>query len=524
MDRRRALLSNAWLQLLLVVLAVVLLNTFAARHFTRLDLTADRIYSLDMTTRALVYRLERPLIAKVYFTRGLEAPYNNHEQILIDKLEDMRAYSKGWMDIQVVDPSRDQEKVEEAKRFGIEPIQYLYKSASRQELKKVYMGLALVYGDRQEVLPAVTQTATLEYELARALKSLVSDEPRKVIGYSSGFGEPDLVSAQGPLETLTTAIRARFNIARVPLGGGGLIPEEVDAMLVIGPQATVSERAQYQLDQFLMRGGAVAFFITSTKPDLRSLKPQNVLHGLDGLLGAYGVQLNRDVVVDRLHNGRMPFPVREGQFITRKSINYPLLPRASDINHDTVLSKGIDNLLFPFASSLTLADPLPPDVVSSVIASSDADSGRIRAIRTIDPAAYQIVSPGEETGSFPLLVALGGVWPSAFASRDIPPPPPGSEADDPAARLRESAPARMVVAGSGDFVGNNIPFMLNLVDWMVQDESLINIRAKAISLPSMEVPEGDRDTRLKLLNLAGGTVLLLAFGGLRLLLRRRGAA
>ena len=33
------------------------------------------------------------------------------------------------------------------------------------------MGAALVYGDKQEVLPIVTQIETLEYDIARALRS-----------------------------------------------------------------------------------------------------------------------------------------------------------------------------------------------------------------------------------------------------------------------------------------------------------------------------------------------------------------
>ena len=103
MDLRRSLLANTWAQLVLVIGIVIAANTWASGTFARLDLTADRVYSLDLSTRALLYRLDKPLLAKVYFTKGLQAPYNNHEQILLDKLEDFRAYSKGLMDIEVAD-------------------------------------------------------------------------------------------------------------------------------------------------------------------------------------------------------------------------------------------------------------------------------------------------------------------------------------------------------------------------------------------------------------------------------------
>ena len=137
MDLRRSLLTNTWAQLVLVIGIVIAANTWASGTFARLDLTADRVYSLDLSTRALLYRLDKPLLAKVYFTKGLQAPYNNHEQILLDKLEDFRAYSKGLMDIEVADPTGLKELTEEAQRFGIEPIQYRYRSAQVTELKKV---------------------------------------------------------------------------------------------------------------------------------------------------------------------------------------------------------------------------------------------------------------------------------------------------------------------------------------------------------------------------------------------------
>lgn len=526
MDARQNLRANSTLQLALVVLIVLLANTLAARHFWRLDLTDDRLYTLDLVTRNLMGRLERPLVARVYFTRGLEAPYNNHEQILVDKLEDLRAYSKGWMDIQVQDPTDRPEVQEEAARFGISPIPYLFTSASRRELKQVFMGLALVYGDRQEVIPAVASTEALEYELARAIQSLTSTEEPKTVAFSAGSGEPSLQSATGPLATLAGRVRERYQLAQVQLGGAGLLPEQVDALIVLGPQQPLTARAQYQIDQLLMRGGSVAFFLTNVKPDLRTMRPQNVAHGLEPLLARYGVILNRDLVLDRQQNGRFPFPIRQAGKVVRQSLNYALMPKATMLNRSTTLTKGSDSLLFPFASTLALADPLPEGVSAEVVASSSSSAGRVGGLRTIDPGALQATLSSEETGSFPLFVTLQGRWTSAFADGQVPPPPPGSPEDpamapdDPATRIREGSPARLAVAGSGDFVGNNLPFMLNLVDWLVQDEDLVAIRAKAVDLPEMEVPEGDRALGLKLVNLLGGVVVLLALGGARWLSRR----
>jgi len=149
--------------------------------------TDDKVHSLDMSTRALVWQLDKPLNVKVYFTEGLQAPYNNHRSALVDKLEELRAYSQGWMTIDVVDPTNLKELEAEAKRFGIEPIDYRFRDQNTTELRKVFMGVALVYGEKQEVLPIITQIETLEYDIARALRQLLSPESSKpVIGFVTG--------------------------------------------------------------------------------------------------------------------------------------------------------------------------------------------------------------------------------------------------------------------------------------------------------------------------------------------------
>ena len=87
-------------------------------------------------------------------------------------------------------------------------------------------------------------------------------------------------------------------------------------------------------------------------------------------------------------------------------------------------------------------------------------------------------------------------------------------------RIRQSAPTRLVAAGSADFVANNVAFMLNLVDWMVQDETLVSIRAKQVRVPQLDPIEPQQATMAKAANLLVGPLLLLLFGLVRWLSRR----
>jgi gliding-associated putative ABC transporter substrate-binding component GldG len=531
MNLRRTLLFNSWIQLGLVVLIVVLTNVVASRHFLRLDLTSEKIYTLSDASRVLMGKLDKPLFVKVYFTRALEAPYNNHEQVLVDKLEEFRAYSRGRMEIATVDPTGDKDLEAEAQRFGIRPIQYRYQGKDRSELKRVFMGATFVYGDKQTALEAVTQVDTLEYDIAHALRSLVETQSKKTVGFTSGSQEVDLLKGTGPLENLRTKLQESYDVVQVPLGGEEGVPANVDALLVLGPQTQMGERAKYQLDQFLMRGGSLAVFVTNLKPDLRTFRPEEIFTGLESFLGHYGVVVNRDLVVDRNQNGVMRFPVRQGRYMVQLPVNYPLIPRSTDLSKESLIVKGLDQMLFPFASSLNVADPLPAGVEATVLARASAAAGRLKQIRTIDPSGYKATLPNEETGPWPLMVALTGPFTSYFAGRPIPPPaaetPFGSAAlppEEAAARINESAAARLLVSGSADAFANNPAFVLNLVDWMCQDEALIGIRAKSIQLPPLEAPSGRTLVWIKLVDALSGVVLLFLVGGVRWFTRRRGDA
>ncbi len=506
---RRILRANSAIQLLAVFAIVVFVNMLADRHFQRLDLTEDRVHSLSQGSRVLMKRLEKPLVVKVYFTQGLEAPYNNHERVFVDKLEEFRAWSDGRLELTVVDPTGNEDLEAEAQRLGITPIQYSFRSDNRQELRQVYMGAALLYGERQRVM-TVTQVETAEYDIARTIKLLLEADDIRTIGYLIGHQEPDLINGKGPVKQLRDRLSSNYNLRQVQLGGEGGVPDDVDLLLVIGPQESVGLREQVQIDQFVMQGKPVAFFLSQFKPNVRTMRAEPVEHGLHELVGHYGVEINRDLVVDRASNGKMNFPVKQGNYVALMPINYPLIPMVMDLPENNVVVKDLDAMTFPFASSLDL--PTEPEVEMQIIAASDDSASRIKGIKLIDPRVLANHDPSEEIGSWPLLVSLRGTFSSAFAGRDLP--------FETGARMAESpGGTRIVVAGSADFIANNLAFMQNLVDWMVEDEALISIRSKTVQIPVLEPVDSGKRSALKAANLLGPGLLLLVFGLVRRKLR-----
>lgn len=528
---RRILLANSHLQMLLTLVIVLLANALAAQHIVRVDLSDAKLYSLDAGSKAVVQRLDRPITARVYFTPGLGAPYQNHRQFVVDKLNEFAAYSQGRMTVEVLDPAASRALTEAATGFGLQQLDYTYREQDRSELRKIWMGAVLIYGDRHEVLPSITALDGLEYQLASAFQRLATKrDDLKTLGWTVGHGEPDFRTEQGPVRTLTSELGKKFILRALPLGGAGSVPEEVDAVLVVGPQRPMSERALFQLDQFVMRGGALAAFVTNTRPDLKSMRPLRVSGGLEPLLGNFGVQVNRDLVLDRVQNGQMRFPVRAAGGQGYRELNFALIPKALELSPESVVVSGLDSITFPFASTISLAEDLPVGAQALALARSSASSGVVAKLETLDPVKLQNVLSSEKRGPFILMAQVKGAFRSFFETRGTPMPDPdfpnitsGNPDDDGAApaespMIIEGGQTRLIVAGSADVVASNIPLLLNIADWLVADEALLGIRGKVGAIPSLRPTHTGERTLGRVVVLGWVPVVLLAVGWWR---RRR---
>lgn len=530
-DPRRNLLGHQWLRFLLVVVAAFLANHASSVAFGRFDLTSDQRHTLSEAARSTVRDLDRPLLARVYFTANLEAPYNNHEQAVREVLEELRAYSGGQMKLSIVDPTGNATRIEEAQRFGIQPIQYRFRAHDRMELKQVFMGISFVYGDRQETVNPIATLETLEYEVARAIHSVTADpEDRKTVGYLQGNGEPDIARFpdDNPIGSLRERLLQSYSLRPVVLGGDVPVPEDIDALLVIGPQQSVPDRVQYQLDQYLMGGGPIAMFISSVRPDFNTMRAVEVRHDLNAMLGHYGVQLGRDALIDRTKREKMPLPVPIGRRTQLVELSYPLLPVTTKLNPNSPVVKGLDRAVVPFASSLQLAEDLPTGVEGMVWVETEETSASLKGLRHIRPDVFGTPTPGETAGPFPVAAGLTGSFTSFFANRPVP-PIPGLAQDDPrqrmdaATRIDETSNGRLIVVTSADFIANNIAFVLNSVDWMLQDDELIGIRSRSVDRPRLEPPAAERMLTWKLAVGFGPAALVAVLGVLVWLRTRRSA-
>ena len=511
---------RSWTTLALIAAILVVLNLISVNLFTRLDLTEGRVFSLSPATVKVLRNLDDRLIAKMYFTKDLPPPYNGYARYLKDQLEEYQAYAKGKLKLEMIDPAEEGKEME-AQRYGVPPLQVNAMENDKIEIKKVYMGLVLLFEDRKEVIPVVQNISGSEYDLTSAIRRLTSRFLPSV-GYLTGQEGPDL---DQDLTYLNQALGRQYRVRRINLSEGNPIPADVGVLIILGPNKEFSEVEEYALDQFLMRGGKLAVLLNHIQVDVQrgSVEKQNL--GIEDLLKNYGIDIQDNLVTD-LQCNRVAISQQQQGFIYQNVVSYPFFPAATDFDENNMMVKNLGTVSFYFVSSL---DPATSGSGNKVQFDPLIRSSKNSGIQSIpcDVNPYRKFSQTDfRQSNLTLAATLQGSFPSYFAGKEKPSLP--SEASFPESTLYSSPPTRMVVVGDADWVTDqniqgtdNLTFFLNMVDWLSQDEALIAIRSKQISArPLMETSVGTKRL-VKYGNTLGLPFLVIVFGVARWQVRRR---
>jgi gliding-associated putative ABC transporter substrate-binding component GldG len=507
------------IQVLVTLGILILVNIISIRIFSRLDLTSTKAYSLSDASKNLVKNLDDKFLVKAYFTAELPAPYNNNRRLLKDQLDDYRAYSKGNFQYELIDPSSKPEIEQEAQRYGIPPVQVQVVKDDKLQIEKAYMGLVLLYGDKQEQIPVVQNLDKIEYEISSKIKKLTSSVQRKV-GLLSGEGEPDMEK----IKQFQQLITQQYELVPVSLENRQPISTDITVLIIDAPKQKFSDTDKYLVDQYLMRGGKIAFFINQVEATLQQQMGQTLTTGLEDLLEAYGVRINADLVRDaRCANVTMQ--QQAGYMTFQSQVPYPYLVVASEFNPKSVVTKNLNPVMFHFVSSIDTSLARTKAVKMDVLLTTSNKSGRMQGYFLINPTQQMTLDMFKEQ-FIPLAVSVEGSFKSLYADKQAALDSIGQLNINLNQKINASTGTKIVVVGDGDFIQDayagtkdNLVFANNLVDWLADDVGLTTIRTKEVSVkPLEEVSDGTR-TFVKSLNLAAPPLLIILVGVVRWRLR-----
>lgn len=158
---------------LLFIIVLVLANLVCSKAFFRLDLTGPRSYSLSASSKQVVRNLEEPLSVKVFFTKNLPAPYNTIDQYIRDLIVEYKGAANSNFSAEFFDMEKE-ESQSLARGYGISQVQIQELKNNEVGFKQVWMGLAVSYADRTEVIDGLSSADGLEYTLTTTMSRLIS--------------------------------------------------------------------------------------------------------------------------------------------------------------------------------------------------------------------------------------------------------------------------------------------------------------------------------------------------------------
>jgi ABC-type uncharacterized transport system involved in gliding motility auxiliary subunit len=172
--------SEKYIKFLVYLIIVVLVNVAGITLFFRLDLTANKMYSISEASKKVVSTLSEPLTVKVFFTKTLPAPHNNTERYIHDLLEEYGIYANRFFNYRFYDVSVEegelsketQENQKLANNYGIHPVQIQAIEKDEVKFQRAYMGMVLIHGDLIERIPTISTTEGLEYKMTTAIQKL----------------------------------------------------------------------------------------------------------------------------------------------------------------------------------------------------------------------------------------------------------------------------------------------------------------------------------------------------------------
>lgn len=264
---------------------VVAVNAIVGAMRVRVDMTADKLHTLEPGTKAILKKLESPVELRFYYSKSearMPSELRSYATHVEDLLADLKQAAKGKIELKKLDPKPDSEAEDMAALDGIEAMPLATGD-------RVYLGLAVSLEPVKVALPVLRREREklLEYDIARAIAQVISTN-KPVVGVMTPLpmfripGNPMMARMGQPQGqepwVFLSELERDFTVQQVPMETEK-IEDEIKVLLVVHPKE-IKETAEYALDQFIMRGGKlIALLDPSCITNLQSQR-QNPMMGM----------------------------------------------------------------------------------------------------------------------------------------------------------------------------------------------------------------------------------------------------
>ncbi len=488
---RSFLLRLALFGIALLFLVTIAFSSLSLRT-ARVDLTADRVYTLTPGTQNIVDSLRKPLTLTLYFsehaTRDLPQ-LRSYEQRVHEMLREIAVRAHGRIRLKVIDPVPYSDDEDAAESYGLSP------ASGGSNGERVFFGLVGTAGTGDVPPQSIpffdpAREAFVEYDIAKLLYELGMPQKPRLGVVSSLPVEGNLVIGE-PAWAVIRQLDQLADVTTIDPDGLKQVDPGIKVLLLIHPKH-LSEDAQYAIDQYVLRGGHLVVFVDpdSEMDNAPLVDARGIVDDHDSdlrrLFETWGVVYDpTKVVLDRSQALTIE--------LNGNSIGHPAMLGlgTQDLNHDDVVTASLQRVNFSTAGFFELAPDTKARLIPLVQTSDEAAVMSAQRVRDAAGDPTSLLENYEPTHERYVLAArLRDTFRTAFPERR-----------DPGHLAQAAAPGEVVLVADTDLLSdrlwidvqpllgqqqltpfaNNGDFVANIVDNLGGSTALLSIRGRVNS-------------------------------------------
>lgn len=545
-------------QLAFIGLVLFIINFISYFVFHRFDLTNDQRYTLSETTKKIIEQVKSPVIIDVFLEGELPLQYKKLQNETKQLLEEFTATNSN-VTFQFINPfEKEEERVENMKLFykkEMPPVEITVNQRG-QQIQLIALPWAMAnYNDKTAKVQLLknkmgetneqkieSSVQYLEYAFAEALNKITKEKQSK-IAIINGNGELEDQYIANFLKTVFESYKigkvTLDSVAKNPVATQEIL-NKFDLAIIAKPREKFSEQEKLVLDQFIMKGGKTLWMVDGVKLDMEDLSETgeaiaaaNDLN-LTDLFFKYGIRINPLLIKDewgtpiKLASGNTNNPEEMQNFVWKYA---PFIYPSSKNS----ITKNTEGIKLEFCSPIEI---LSGSTKKTILLESSRDSKTVGVPNLISLASVTEESNKNEYtngGFLTTAVLLEGSFTSTYKNRVLP-----FKTNN---FLTESKKTQMIVISDGDIIKNqlekgeplelgydkwtktnygNKEFLLNCVNYLLDDTGLINIRSKEVRLPVLNTNQVEKEyTKAQIVTVVLPLILLGIFGFCFSFLRKR---
>ena len=544
---------------LFIIAILLIINGIGNTFFYRFDLTQDHRYTLSKTSLNILKEVKEPLIVDVFLKGQFPGEFKKLQTETQQILEEFKAYNKN-ITFQFVNPIENEEErdtiMQSFLERGLTPVNVTVDDKGKQTQEVVFPWAIATYQGKSTKVPllknvmgastaekVVSSVQHLEYAFANAFNTVAKAKEKK-IAVIKGNGEMhDLLMAD-----FIKQVRENYFIGTFTLDSVAKKPNEslkylkkYDLAIIAKPTEKFSDEEKLVLDQFIINGGKTLWLVDQVNIEMDSLYNDSGATlafpfdlNLNDMFFKYGFRINPTLVKDVM----APIALATGeQGSATQYTQYPWFysPLIYPASKNPIVT-NVDALKFEFANGIEV---LKNDIKKTVLLQSSPYS---KLIGTPVEVNLNMVSERPEqgefknTGNIPMAVLLEGKFHSVYQNRVMPFQEKTFQA--------VGKDNKMIVISDGDLIRNqldknfqplelgydkwtnklygNKEFLMNCVNYLLDDSGLINIRSKEVNLPLLDKEKVYNSyTQTQWITVGLPIVVLAIFGFVFTFLRKR---